>query len=640
MAYTVITTYFRRTSRTNISVFVANQILFFIYKTYFDPVISKKVFTGEKKLKNSITKLTKKDFSRENIFQSLTKTKKDKLEKFIEIPFLSKENLNNGNPSDSDTKILNKAKNLKKELIFTHILSFTNKIIIRKKLEHLKFKEYLEKNKNLIEFNNLIENFELDLSIDYNDFIREVCINQEANNKNKESLYFLNKIINIEDNLLLACQDKTELNKKLELDLIITTFKIKLGERFISYFEDFGLINETWRDGTRHIILQDMDAESSQNLKSLDFNERMLQENIDNLTNILPTNLPMICQPNKWSNTEYGGYLNNSIEKNNLISGLGFGNAHKVKSLELLYKSINYLNSIEFRVNNELLNYILENKKILFNNYYSNLDLEKSKDSALRDFVTLEIAKTFSNIPFYLNTFADWRGRIYTQSYYLSYQGSDISLALLEFNEGQIINEKGLYFLKIYGANVHNENKISRASYSDRIRWVDQNESKILNVDIDFILKADSRFAFISFCLAYKRFKAGKKVHLPIWLDATCSGIQHFATMIKDEELAISVNVITNPENKDKVQDIYSEMIEPTHKKLKEISNDNPKFYKLGMVKLNRKLIKPSIMTRTYNVTVKGVANQLISSFEKYTKKGISKINDPKILNNFYFYKY
>lgn len=194
-------------------------------------------------------------------------------------------------------------------------MSFTNKIIIRKKLEHLKFKEYLEKNKNLIEFNNLIENFELDLSIDYNDFIREVCINQEANNKNKESVYFLNKIINIEDNLLLACQDKTELNKKLELDLIITTFKIKLGERFISYFEDFGLINETWRDGTRHIILQDMDAESSQNLKSLDFNERMLQENIDNLTNILPTNLPMICQPNKWSNTEYGGYLNNNIEK-------------------------------------------------------------------------------------------------------------------------------------------------------------------------------------------------------------------------------------------------------------------------------------------------------------------------------------
>jgi len=42
-----------------------------------------------------------------------------------------------------------------------------------------------------------------------------------------------------------------------------------------------------------------MDAESSQNLKSLDFNETVLQENIDKLTNILPTNLPMLCEPNK-----------------------------------------------------------------------------------------------------------------------------------------------------------------------------------------------------------------------------------------------------------------------------------------------------------------------------------------------------
>lgn len=187
--------------------------------------------------------------------------------------------------------------------------------------------------------------------------------------------------------------------------------------------------------------------------------------------------------------------------------------------------------------------------------------------------------------------------------------------------------------MKIYGANVHDENKISRASYAERIRWVDRNETKILNMDYEFIFKADSRFAFISFCFAYKKYKEGKLVHLPIWLDATCSGIQHFATMLKDEELAISVNVISNPQEPDKVQDIYSEMIEPTHKKLKELSNLEPSFYKLGMVKLNRKLIKPSIMTRTYKVTVKGVANQLITSLEKYTREGILKLNDPKLLN-------
>jgi hypothetical protein len=41
-----------------------------------------------------------------------------------------------------------------------------------------------------------------------------------------------------------------------------------------------------------------MDIETSQNLKTLDFNDKVLQDNVDKLTNILPTNLPMICQPN------------------------------------------------------------------------------------------------------------------------------------------------------------------------------------------------------------------------------------------------------------------------------------------------------------------------------------------------------
>ena len=44
------------------------------------------------------------------------------------------------------------------------------------------------------------------------------------------------------------------------------------------------------------------------------------------------------------------------------------------------------------------------------------------------------------------DTFADCRGRIYTNSYYSSYQGSDLSLALIQFNESQKVTTKGLYF--------------------------------------------------------------------------------------------------------------------------------------------------------------------------------------------------
>jgi DNA-directed RNA polymerase len=83
----------------------------------------------------------------------------------------------------------------------------------------------------------------------------------------------------------------------------------------------------------------------------------------------------------------------------------------------------------------------------------------------LRDLVALEVAKTYRNIPFYLNTFADWRGRIYTFSFFLSYQSSDLSLSLINFYEGEILNERGIHYLSIYGANLYDENGMSKESY-------------------------------------------------------------------------------------------------------------------------------------------------------------------------------
>jgi DNA-directed RNA polymerase len=135
----------------------------------------------------------------------------------------------------------------------------------------------------------------------------------------------------------------------------------------------------------------------------------------------------MICQPNKWSDTEFGGYLLNSIEKKSLITGIGINNEHTIKNLDKLYNAVNYLNSIRFKINTEVLDFILWNKDLVFKDYYKLNDTFNENtvnDNILRDTVTIEIAKTFSDCPFYLNIFADWRGRIYTTSYYLSYQSS------------------------------------------------------------------------------------------------------------------------------------------------------------------------------------------------------------------------
>jgi len=584
ISYSVITTYFRRTSRTAICHYVADQILFYIYKTYFDPIV-KDEKKGIKNIKMKKSKI-KKDFNKDDIFNSLSKTKKDKLIKLIELPKLTTENLFN-----SDNKDGLKKNNQDKLIEIKKHKDLMTKIIL--------ILETIINRKNLNSFQE----------INYKDFVEEVAFYSNPTcsfnfKKEKEKENYLN------------------LNEKLNKDLEISIFKLKLGERFVTPFEDSNIIRNIWRNGMRNIDIVNASHLSNETLLTLDFNDELIKENIDKITNILPTNLPMLCQPNNWSKTEFGGYLNNAIEKNKLITGTGINNDHRVINLEKLHSAVNYLNSIKFKVNTEALDFIKNNKETVFKDYYQlegSSNQDKINDNILRDFVTLEIAKTFYNIPFYLNTYADWRGRIYTNSYYLTYQGSDLSLSLLQFAEGQIVSNSGLYFLKVYGANLHDENKISRASYKDRIKWVDDNENKILSMDLDFINKADSRFAFIAFCLAYKNYKKGEKVSLPIWLDATCSGIQHFATMLKDVELARSVNVIPDPSNdglNEKVRDIYSEMIEPTYKKIDEFVDRNPSFFKLMKVKITRKLIKPTIMTRVYNVTVKGVCNQLISNFE------------------------
>jgi len=367
----------------------------------------------------------------------------------------------------------------------------------------------------------------------------------------------------------------------------------------ISSFEENDIIFSGWKSGSRNIKISEFDEEVE--LKSEDskeniikFNTTIIDENINKISHILPNNLPMLCRPNEWSDNESGGYLNNEYLENSLITGVGINNSHEIKNLNNLYKAINYTSSIKFSVNSEALDFILKNKDILFKDYYDTTDLSEIKDYILRDTVTLEVAKTYRNIPFYLNTYADWRLRIYTHSFYLSYQSSDISLSLINFYEGETLDEIGINYLCIYGANLYDENNMSKEPYGKRIKWVLDNEDKILDLDIDFILKADSRFTFLAFCLAYRNYKNNEKVYLPISLDATSSALQFFSALLLDEELAKAVNVISN--KVDKVNDIYTEMLEPINENIENFVKDNPEFKNLNKLNLTRKNVKTPLL--------------------------------------------
>nr|QWO71402.1 RNA polymerase [Asterophora parasitica] len=339
------------------------------------------------------------------------------------------------------------------------------------------------------------------------------------------------------------------------------------------------------------------------------------QEILDNLV-IESFALPMVCPPNLWSNTEYGGYLLNNELKEDLITG-SKNHGHTMINPDSLIQTINYMSSIKFKINEDLINYILQTKN-------DKLSKELFQGgSSLQNLIAFNIAITYINIPIYIPTLSDWRGRIYTKPFYVTYQGNDFSLSLLEFWDGQILTEEGLDSLYIYGANLYNFNNISKDSLEARKNWVKTNINNILKMDNDFINGAENKLVFIAFCLTIRDLKKNPNhlVKLPVFLDATCSGIQHLAALMKDKILGSQVNLIKQNKNS-KPEDFYSKLLKPINDEIQRVGNEDPKYSNLSHVELKRNNVKRPIMTKPYNASVIGMKESLLETFVVLKQNG------------------
>ncbi len=142
----------------------------------------------------------------------------------------------------------------------------------------------------------------------------------------------------------------------------------------------------------------------------------------------------------------------------------------------------------------------------------------------------------------------------------------------------------------------------------------------------EFIKRAENKFVFASFCLTMRELHKNSQylVKLPVFLDATCSGIQHLASLIQDVELASKVNLIVkSPKLGIKIgpADIYNELRKPINEEIRQTGRENPAYINLAELDLDRKTVKTPIMTRTYNVTRTGIREQLMSKFKKQKDK-------------------
>ena len=146
-----------------------------------------------------------------------------------------------------------------------------------------------------------------------------------------------------------------------------------------------------------------------------------------------------------------------------------------------------------------------------------------------------------------------------------------------------------------------------------------------MSLDREFIYKANKKLQFLAFCLSYRKYKNNPNslIYTPVFLDATCSGVQHLAAMLQDVNLAKEVNLLESTDSKD-AEDIYSTVAEYINKSINEYKGNN----NFKDIKLTRKILKVSIMTQVYNVKVSGIFNQLKSKLE-IVEKINEKTNKP-----------
>jgi hypothetical protein len=431
------------------------------------------------------------------------------------------------------------------------------------------------------------------------------------------------------------------------------------------------------------------------NKKVIEENEQYYYEPTETLLNLLPKDglgnfinpliysekLPMIAKPKNYERVNFyredgtkytieklGGYFLNNLFNNDeiIINNWRLKFESKIKDFNMIYDTINKMSSVGFKINKNVLNFIIE-----FNEVYDltlidkihPLEVKQKKDKLtkkeskeLESFISqkrvqdniIALAYVYSLVDeFFIPVRLDYRGRIYCTPAYLNYQSTELAKSLLLFSKSEQIiktDTKSINYLKIYGANCFG-NGLDKKSGNDRIKWIDDNIHDIIHFwNGKLIKKADSKLLFIAFCFEFKKFieefnndKPFFKTYLPIQLDATCNGYQHISMLGNDKILSENLNIKTsNFENvPDDFYSIIGLMVKEMISKEIEKSEYNDKlesYLRLNKISLHRNILKKCIMTIPYNVSRLQAIKYLKEGFD-FDEVETNKRN--KIKNNF-----
>jgi DNA-directed RNA polymerase len=205
----------------------------------------------------------------------------------------------------------------------------------------------------------------------------------------------------------------------------------------------------------------------------------------------------------------------------------------------------------------------------------------------------------------YFVTYLDSRGRMYFRGA-VNPHGSDAVKGCLEFAHGAPLGERGLFWLKAHVAACAGFDK---ADFHLRVQWTDENWGRILawledplSSDPD---EPETAFTFLAAALALKEalLQADPTqyvCHIPVAMDATCSGLQHFSALQRDPLGGKHTNLIDA--DGDQKSDIYAKVGELAMQTVRFPDANYAEFW--AERPISRSMAKRPTMTYCYSATL------------------------------------
>ena len=387
-----------------------------------------------------------------------------------------------------------------------------------------------------------------------------------------------------------------------------------------------------------------------------------------------PVHLPMVVPPRDWSDMREGGYLNNSKAGINFIKTRAKDMELETYDLTDAYDAVNLMQSTPWRVNLSVYRIMVkawdagsgignvppkhrsDGERILRMLPSRLADMTPEDRRADPEFRTWAVrqrdihefnadlraeVKNFGSLMSQATRFAqypafyhphklDWRQRAYPVSIFLTPQGDQFNKGLIEFARGKRMddNDNAPAWLAIHGANCYGVDKVS---FEDRIAWVEEHESEIMEsamfpLESHFWQDADGgtkAWPFLAFCmewLAYRIAGDDHITHLPIALDGSNSGLQHLSAMLRDADGAKITCVAPGaiPE------DVYQMIADSAESEVKLRRLEGEEWAQIWQSKIVRKICKQPTMTYTYSATETGMRDQIVNALRDLDTKAQS----------------